>query len=115
MKKIIESAKLVDVEDLVVVGELAIIPAEGDDESGSASAAGEKHIVALHARQANADSMPVAPFGYDEIKAMVEAAGGEMKIGDVELEEPALVTKASTRAFMHKGTANVVINFRYEF
>lgn len=111
----IKSAKLVDVEDLVVTAELAIVSAEGNDESGSASGAAEKHIVALHARQANADAMPVAPMGYAEIKAMVEDAGGEMAIDGVELEEPVAVSKASTRAFMHKGTANVVANFRYEF
>lgn len=113
--KIIESKKLVDVEDLVVTAELAVMPAEGNDESGSASAAGEKNIVALHVRQANADAMPTAPLGYDEIKALVEDAGGEMKVGDVELEEPVLVRKASTRAFMYKGAANIVVNFRYEF
>ena len=46
---------------------------------------------------------------------MVEDAGGEMVVDGVELEEPIAVSKASTRAFMHKGAANVVVNFRYEF
>lgn len=113
--KIIESKKLVDVEDLVVTAELAVMPAEGNDESGSASAAGDKYIVALHARQANADAMPTAPLGYDEIKALVEDAGGEMEVAGIALEEPVLVRKASTRAFMYKGAANIVVNFRYEF
>jgi len=111
--KTLESAKLVDKEDLVVVAELAVIPAAASDESGSA--AEDNHIVALHLRQANADAMPTAPMGYDEIKDLVEAAGGEMKVGDVELEAPVAVKKASTRAFMYKGTANVVVNLRYEF
>jgi len=108
------SAKLVETEDLVVVAELAIVPAEANDESGSA-AAEDKHVVALHLRQKNADAMPVNPLTFDDIKDMVEEAGGEMKVGDDELEEPVAVRKASTRAFMYRGTANVVVNYRYEF
>lgn len=109
----LNSAKLVETEDLVVVAELAIMPAEANDESGSA--AGDKHVVALHLRQKNADAMPVNPLTYDDIKALVEDAGGEMKVGDDELEEPVAVRKASTRAFMYRGVANVVVNYRYEF
>lgn len=109
----LDSAKLVETEDLVAVAELAVMPAAASDESGSA--AGDKHVVALHLRQKNADAMPVNPLTYDEIKALVEDAGGEMKVGDVELEAPVAVKKASTRAFVYKGTANVVVNYRYEF
>lgn len=111
--KTLNSAKLVETEDLVAVAELAVIPAEDSEESGSAAA--DKHVVALHLRQKNADAMPVNPLTFADIKALVEEAGGEMKVNDVELEEPVAVKKASTRAFMYKGTANVVVNYRYEF
>jgi len=106
------SAKLVDKEDLVVAAELAIINKENNDESGASEV---EHLVALHVNQSNADKMPVTPLGYDEIKALVEENGGEMKVEDVDLDEPVYVRKASTRSFMHNNTANIIVNFRYGF
>ena len=118
VSKIIATGKVVDTEDLKISAEVAEVYADANDESGSASGAVEKHIVSLHVKQFNADSMPTDVMGYD---AIAEMAGGDMVVPgvagheDVTLEAPVAVKSDKMKAFMHNGAANVIINLRYEF
>lgn len=117
--KILGSCELVKTDDLIVTASLAGHYVDGN-ESGSmaeesGSAAVENYLVALHLNARNGDEMPAAPYTFEEIKAAVEAAGGEMKVAGIELEEPKVIRSAKTRAYMYQGAANVVCTMRYEF
>ena len=117
VSKVIASGKVVDTEDLLVSAEVAEVYADANDDSGSGSAAAEKHIVSLYVKQMNVDSMPADALTYAEIAEIA----GEMVVpgvaghDDVTLEEPIAVKSSKMKAFMYHGAANVICNLRYEF
>ena len=117
--KILGSEELVKTEDLIVTASIAGHYVDGGESGSTAeesgSAAVESYLVALHMLMRNGDEMPAAPYTFADIKAAVEAAGGEMKVAGIELEEPKVIRSAKTRAYMYQGAANAVCSMRYEF
>lgn len=104
MEKII-AGELVKTEKLVVTASVAVAKVDGSGEAPMS--------VYLTMKNYAAEQMPDTPYGYAEIKAAVEAAGGEMELEGVELAEPVAVRYAKTKAFEVEGGKVVQAALRY--
>lgn len=104
MEKII-AGELVKTDDLVVTASIAMAKADGSGEAPMS--------VYLTMKNYAAEELPTTPYGYTEIKAAVEAAGGQMELEEIEIPEPVMLRYAKTKAFEVEEGKVVQASLRY--
>ena len=115
MNKLSATGTIVDNEEVTIAASVYEEVVENDESGDQAGS----HYVTLSCKKYNADEMPAAPWGYEEISG--EASGDGLVVPgfggheDVTLSAPTAIKYAKTKAFVRNEKAQIYAALRYNY